>query len=115
MRTRRRWFTGLRNPQARRASSLAGRFGLSGVALVIPVMTAAVISSSQREMVLASVMSPGMKREAPLISGGVPPRARWPSAGPGPAEALRLRSVAALAAMAGRAGLLLPPDRHSPP
>jgi hypothetical protein len=33
---------------------LAGRFRLSGVALVIPVMTAAVISSSQREMILAA-------------------------------------------------------------
>jgi len=39
---------------------LAGRFRLAEVALVIPVSTAAVTSASQREMVLAGVMSPGM-------------------------------------------------------
>jgi hypothetical protein len=60
MRTRRRWLAGLRNPYAWRASSLASRFRLSEVALVIPVITAAVISSSQREMVVASETSSGM-------------------------------------------------------
>ena len=39
---------------------MASRFRLSDVALVIPVITAAVVSSSHREMVLASVTSSGM-------------------------------------------------------
>ena len=51
---------GVANPYAWRASSLASRFRLSEVALVIPVITAAVISSSQREMVVASETSSGM-------------------------------------------------------
>jgi hypothetical protein len=60
MRTRLRWFAGLRNPYARRASSLASRFRLSEVAFVIPVRTAQMISSSQREMVRARLSSSGM-------------------------------------------------------
>lgn len=59
MRTRRRWFSGLRKPQAMRASSLAMRLRLSLVALVTPVRTAVTISSSQRETVPASVTSSG--------------------------------------------------------
>jgi hypothetical protein len=38
MLTRWRWFAGLRNPYARRASSLASRFRLSEVAFVIPAV-----------------------------------------------------------------------------
>ncbi len=60
IRTRRRWFAGLRNPQARRASSLASRLRLSEVALVTPVITAVTISSSHREIVAARLASSGM-------------------------------------------------------
>ena len=60
MRTRRRWFRGFLNPYASLASSFARRFRLSLVAFVIPVITAAVISSSQRDMVCARVTSSGM-------------------------------------------------------
>ena len=60
MRTRLRWFAGLRNPYARRASSLASRFRLSEVAFVTPVRTAQTISSSQRDTVLARLTSSGM-------------------------------------------------------
>ena len=60
MRTRLRWFTGLRNPYARRASSLASRFKLSETEFVIPVRTAATISFSHRDTVLARDSSSGM-------------------------------------------------------
>jgi hypothetical protein len=43
-----------------RASSLAMRLRLSEVALVTPVRMAVTISSSQREIVAARVMSSGM-------------------------------------------------------
>jgi hypothetical protein len=58
--TRLRWFAGLRNPQAWRASSLASRLRLSEVALVTPVRTVVTISSSRRAIVLAGVVSSGM-------------------------------------------------------
>jgi hypothetical protein len=60
MRTRLRWLAGLRNPYARRASSLASRFRLSAVAFVTPVRTAQTIWPSHREMVLARLSSSGM-------------------------------------------------------
>jgi hypothetical protein len=60
VRTRRRWFAGLRKEYAIRASSFAIRFRLSDLAFVTPVSTAQVISSSHREIVLARVTSSGM-------------------------------------------------------
>ena len=60
MRTRRRWFAGLRKPYAWRASSLASLFRLSEVAFVTPVRTAQVIWSFQRAIVLARLISSGM-------------------------------------------------------
>lgn len=60
IRTRLRWFAGLRNPYARRASSLASLFRLSEVAFVTPVSTAQTISSSYRDIVLASDRISGM-------------------------------------------------------
>ena len=60
VRTRRRWLAGLRNPYAFLASSLAIRFRLSDLALLTPVRTAQMISSSYRDTVLARVTSSGM-------------------------------------------------------
>jgi len=58
MRTRRRWFAGLRKEYAFLASSLAIRFRLSDFAFVTPVTTAATSSSSHREIVLARLRPP---------------------------------------------------------
>ena len=60
MRTRLRWLAGLRNPYARRASSLASRVRLSETEFVIAVRTAAMISFSHRYTVLARDSSSGM-------------------------------------------------------
>ena len=81
---------------------------------MVPVSIAAVISSSQREMVPASVMSPGMKREASLTVERYP-HAQWAIRGPRPAGACVPSVRCAQALIAGRARLLLPLDRHSPP
>jgi hypothetical protein len=60
MRTRLRWFAGLRNPYTRRASSLASRFRLSQAAFVTPVGTAQMISYSHRDAVLTRDCNSGM-------------------------------------------------------
>ena len=60
VRTRRRWFAGLRKEYAMRASSFAIRLRLSDLALLAPVSTAQVIWSSHRDTVLARVTSSGM-------------------------------------------------------
>jgi hypothetical protein len=60
VRTRRRWFAGLRKEYAWRASSFAIRFTAPDLALLTPVSTAATISSSHRETVRARVTSSGM-------------------------------------------------------
>jgi hypothetical protein len=60
VRTRRRWLAGLRKEYAMRASSFASRLRLSDLAFVTPVSTAAAISFSHLDTVLARVSSSGM-------------------------------------------------------
>jgi len=60
VRTRWRWFAGLRKEYAMRASRLASRFRLSDLAFVTPVRTAATMSFSHLDIVLASVSSSPM-------------------------------------------------------